>query len=134
MTAEAPIFVGQVFCFVKLKVILDTGHIFIRSFIFILIVLMNKDITIYAFGIAQITSACTIIVGNYAFYYFYIPKLLQYRKDLKKVDDKYVLRDQYGQHFENMEDFPFVSIKQMLPGVLPNPVSMFSKVAVQSLL
>ncbi|XP_053658669.1 protein RFT1 homolog [Anopheles marshallii] len=126
MTAEAPIFVGQVFCFVKLKVILDTGHIFIRSFIFIFIVLMNKDVTIYAFGIAQITSACTIIIGNYAFYYFYIPKLLRYRKELKKVDDKYVLRDRYGQHFENMDDFPFVSIKQMLPGVLPNSNSIFN--------
>uniref|UniRef100_A0A182Q562 Protein RFT1 homolog n=1 Tax=Anopheles farauti TaxID=69004 RepID=A0A182Q562_9DIPT len=126
LTAEAPIFVGQVFCFVKLKVILDTGHIFIRSFIFIVIVLLNKDITIYAFGIAQITSACTIIVGNYAFYYLYIPKLLRYRTELKKVDDKYVLRDRYGQQFENMDDFPFVSIKQMLPGVLPNPNSIFN--------
>uniref|UniRef100_A0A2M4BIQ9 Protein RFT1 homolog n=1 Tax=Anopheles marajoara TaxID=58244 RepID=A0A2M4BIQ9_9DIPT len=126
MTAESPIFVGQVFCFVKLKVILDTGHIFIRSFIFITIVLLNKDITIYAFGIAQITSACTIIVGNYAFYYFYIPRLLRYRAELKKVDDKRVLREKYGQQYENMEDFPFVSIRQMLPGVLPNSGSIFN--------
>lgn len=123
LTAEAPIFVSQVFCFVKLKVVMDTGHIFIRSFVFIVLVLFNKGITIYAFGIAQIISAITIIVGNYAFFHLYIPRLKQYRNEMKRVDDKYELRKTFGNYYENMEDFPFSSVKELLPGVLPNSVS-----------
>lgn len=126
LTAEAPIFVSQVFCFVKLKVLMDTSHIFIRSFVFIVIVLLNKDITIYAFGIAQIISAITIIVGNYAFFHLYIPRLAKYRKELKRVDDKHELRKTFGNYYENMDDFPFKSIKEMLPGVLPNPDPAFN--------
>uniref|UniRef100_A0A1Q3F2T3 Protein RFT1 homolog n=1 Tax=Culex tarsalis TaxID=7177 RepID=A0A1Q3F2T3_CULTA len=126
LTAEAPIFVSQVFCFVKLKVVMDTAHIFIRSFVFIVLVLLNKDITIYAFGIAQITSAVTIIAGNYVFFYVYIGRLARYRKEQKRIDDKYELRKLFGAHYENMDDFPFVSIKEMLPGVLPNPNSTFN--------
>ncbi|XP_039440656.1 protein RFT1 homolog [Culex pipiens pallens] len=126
LTAEAPIFVSQVFCFVKLKVVMDTAHIFIRSFVFIVLVLLNKDITIYAFGIAQITSAVTIIVGNYVFFYVYIVRLARYRQEQKRIDDKYELRKLFGAHYENMDDFPFTSIKEMLPGVLPNPNSAFN--------
>ncbi|XP_055613207.1 protein RFT1 homolog [Uranotaenia lowii] len=126
LTAEAPIFVTQVFCFVKLKIVMDTSHIFIRSAVFIALVLLDKSITIYAFGIAQITSAVTIIAGNYLFYHFYIPRLLHYRNELKKVDDKHKLREKFGETYENMEDFPFVSIKDMLPTVLPNSGSMFN--------
>ncbi|XP_055546715.1 protein RFT1 homolog [Wyeomyia smithii] len=124
--AEVPIFVSQVFCFVKLKVVMDTTHIFIRSFVFIAIVLLNKTITIYAFGIAQIISALTIIVGNYGFFYVYIPRLDHYRIESKKVDDKYELRKTFGNHYENMDDFPFQSIKDMFPGSLPNPNPTFN--------
>ncbi|XP_029718765.2 protein RFT1 homolog isoform X1 [Aedes albopictus] len=126
LTAEAPIFVSQVFCFVKLKVVMDTGHIFIRSFVFIVLVLLNKSITIYAFGIAQIISAVTIIVGNYAFFHLYIPRLKQYRNEMKRVDDKYELRKTFGKYYENMEDFPFSSVREMLPGALPNSGSTFN--------
>ncbi|XP_055636138.1 protein RFT1 homolog [Toxorhynchites rutilus septentrionalis] len=126
LTAEAPIFVSQVFCFVKLKVVMDTSHIFIRSLVFIVIVLLNKNITIYAFGVAQIISAVTIIAGNYAFFHMYIPRLMHYRRELKRVDDKYKLREMYGDYYENMDDFPFMSIKEMCPGVLPNPNSAFN--------
>lgn len=123
MTAEAPIFVAQVFCFVKLKVILDTMHIFVRSLIFIGLVCINKNIAIYAFGIAQFSSALTIIFGNYLFFYFYIKKLKKYQQDRKKVDDKLVLREKYGTYYENMDDFPFNGIVEMVPGVLSNSVS-----------
>ncbi|XP_058455799.1 protein RFT1 homolog isoform X1 [Malaya genurostris] len=126
LTAEPPIFISQVFCFVKLKVVMDTAHIFIRSCVFITIVLLNKNITIYAFGIAQIISASTIIIGNYLFFYLYIPRLLKYRNELKRVDDKYELRKSYGNNYENMDDFPFNSVKDMLPAVLPNSNSPFN--------
>lgn len=122
LTAESPAFVGQVFCFVKLKVIMDTLHIFIRSLVFIVLVMNNKNIAIYAFGIAQFTSCVTIIVGNYGFFYFYIKKLKNYRAALKKNDDDKE-KAKFGPYYENMNDFPFTSIFDMVPGVLKNPVS-----------
>jgi oligosaccharide translocation protein RFT1 len=125
LTAEAPALIGQVFCFVKLKVVIDTLHIFIRSIIFILLVLRNKDIAIYAFGIAQFTSCLTIIIGNYGFFHFYIKKLLVYRAVLKKNDnDKDKAIVECGPYFDNMNDFPFNSNLDMIPGFLPNPVGI----------
>jgi oligosaccharide translocation protein RFT1 len=124
LTAEAPAFVGQVFCFVKLKVILDTLHIFIRSVVFIVLVMNNKNIAIYAFGIAQFTSCVTIIAGNYGFFHVYIGKLRAYRDLLKKNDDdKVKTAKELGPYYENMNDFPFTSVFDMVPGVLKNPVS-----------
>lgn len=125
LTAEAPAFVGQVFCFIKLKVILDTLHIFVRSIVFIVLVMNNKNIAIYAFGIAQFTSVLTIILGNYGFFYFYIKRLKNYRDTLKKNDDdKEKTTSAFGPYYENMNDFPFTSIIDMVPGVLKNPVSL----------
>lgn len=126
LTAEAPAFIGQVFCFVKLKVILDTLHIFIRSVVFIMLVINNKNIAIYAFGIAQFTSCLTIILGNYGFFHFYIKRLKRYREVLKKNDDdKEKTTKEVGSYYENMNDFPFTSIRDMVPGVLKNPVRIF---------
>lgn len=124
LTAETPAFIGQVFCFIKLKVILDTLHIFIRSIVFILLVVNDKNIAIYAFGIAQLTSCATIIIGNYGFFHVYIKRLHNYRAMLKKYDDdKQKAIAECGPYYESMNDFPFNSIFDMLPGVLTNPVS-----------
>lgn len=129
LTAEAPAFVGQVFCFVKLKVILDTLHIFIRSSVFIVLVMNNKNIAIYAFGIAQFTSALTIIVGNYGFFHVYVKRLKSYRDTLKKNDDdKEKTVRALGPYYENMSDFPFTSVVDMLPGVLKNPVRILTQI------
>lgn len=126
LCAETPVFVGQVFCFVKLKVFLDTLHIFCRSIIFIILTLSNKDIVIYAFGIAQITSAVTIVVGNYSFFYFYIKKLQKYRNEIKKTDNEKLVIKKYGNYYKNMDDFPFKSINEMLPFILENKQSHFN--------
>lgn len=123
MTAEAPAFIGQVFCFVKLKVVLDTLHIMVRSVIFIMLVMWNRDFAIYAFGIAQFSSALTIIIGNYLFFHYYIAKLREYRSELKRNDDRAVILKKFGTYYENMDDFPFTGVVDMIPGVLPNPVS-----------
>lgn len=125
LTAEAPAFIGQVFCFVKLKVIQDTLHIFIRSSVFIILVLNNKDTAIYAFGIAQFTSCLTIIIGYYGFFYIYINKLKDYRQVLKKHDGNLdeVKKEIKSAAYEHMNDFPFESIKDFVPGVLENNVS-----------
>uniref|UniRef100_A0A0K8TT16 Protein RFT1 homolog n=1 Tax=Tabanus bromius TaxID=304241 RepID=A0A0K8TT16_TABBR len=115
LCSEAPFFVSQVFCFVKLRVILDTLHVFLRSVVFIFIVLSNKDIAIIAFGVAQLASAFTIIFGRYSFFHFYINKFREYKKGFKEGQ-----ATKNNDYFKNMEDFPFNSIKEMVPGFLPN--------------
>lgn len=127
MCAEAPVFLGQVFCFVKLKIVLDTLHIMVRSLVFITLVLANSNIAIYAFGIAQLSSALTIIIGNYLFFHTYINKLKNYRLDVSKkhLDNEQILT-KYGSYYENMDDFPFNNIREMIPGGLPNSGNYFN--------
>lgn len=125
MCAEAPVFIGQVFCFVKLKIVMDTLHILVRSLIFITVVLQNSSIAIYAFGIAQLSSAFTIIIGNYWFFHVYIKGLKQYRLDVaNRTNDKNQAIQQ--PYYENMDDFPFNSIFEMIPGVMQNTGTYFN--------
>lgn len=127
MCAEAPVFIGQVFCFVKLKIVLDTLHILVRSLVFITLVLSNSSIAIYAFGIAQLFSALTIIIGNYSFFHVYINKLKRYRLDVtKKSDDNDKIMRKQGTYYEHMDDFPFNNIREMIPGVLKNSGNYFN--------
>lgn len=136
MTAEAPAFVGQVFCFVRLKIMLDTTHILVRSVTFVTLVMSGTTGAIYAFGIAQLASAMTIVLGNYGFFHVYIGRLRAYRAALKRADvtdeDKTddeassdstsaelrAVRQRFGHAYEHMHDFPFGSVSDMAPGVL----------------
>lgn len=127
LTAEAPIFVGQVFCFVKLKVMLDTLHIVTRSIIFVTLVVYDKELAIMAFGIAQLTSALTIVIGNYAFFHYYIKQLKEYRAFIKKEDDEEKAIEKFGPYYEHMEDFHFESITQMIPCVWRDDEPHFNK-------
>lgn len=116
--AEPPVFVAQVFCFVKLKVVLDTLHIFVRSTLFVWLVLRDPSHAIYAFGVAQVGSSITFLIGNYAFFCYYIAR--QKGKETKKVDgEKKSLK---GDTNETDESIPFNSILELLPGYLKNPV------------
>lgn len=146
MTAEAPIFVAQVFCFVRLKVILDTLHILVRSIVFVTLVTTGTTGAIHAFGIAQLASATTIVSGNYLFFHVYIGRLREYRTavrqakedshaaaadgDVPGVEDvplvTAALKDHFGSSFEQMHDFPFGSVRDMCPGVLAGAESPFN--------
>ena len=91
--------------------------------------LNNKNIAIYAFGIAQFTSCLVIIGGNYGFFHIYIQRLKIYRNVLKKYDnDVDKARDEMGHYYEHMNDFPFNSVTEMVPTVLENPVSKFTSI------
>lgn len=104
LCAEAPAFVGQVFCFVKLKIVMDTTHIFVRSLVFIILVIGNSERVIWAFGIAQLASCLTILCGNYGFFYVYLKKRSE---KLKKSDAAP----------GDMEDFPIHRMRDLLPFV-----------------
>lgn len=124
LCAEAPVFIIQVFCFVKLKVILNTLHIFVRSVVFLWIVLENGSVAIYAFAIAQLVSAITILVSHYGFFAYYIHLFEDYKKSMKDKENNWKLRMPFVTEtiFDNMHDFPFRNLRQFLPGTMINKV------------
>lgn len=128
LLAEAPVFVAQVFCFVKLRVILDTLNIFVRSVIFITLVLRDPKEAIFAFSIAQVGSTVAFVIGYYVYFIHYIDKANKSRGAAKRtVDTDNGSPDkQPDEHTESDEFIPFNSILQMLPGCLQNPVSVKS--------
>lgn len=120
LLAEAPVFVAQVFCFVKLRVILDTLNIFVRSVIFITLVLRDPKQAIYAFSCAQVGSTVTFVIGYYVYFVYYLNASNQMKGEMKRATDT----DNDNQTSETDDFIPFNNIKQMLPGCLPNPVNI----------
>lgn len=115
LTAESTVFVSQVFCFVKLKIVLNTLHILVRSIIFLWIVTGDRSAAITAFAIAQLASAITIVVGQYGFFQYYIRRF----NDFKHHQGRKNKSSSWERSlFENMDDFPFTKLSELLPGVL----------------
>lgn len=107
--------VAQIFCFVKLRVALDTIHILVRTVIFLAILIYDTNKALIAFSLAQVFSAATVTVSYYVFFHWYIKKLNHY----KEVNtDKTNLK--FGKYFQYMEDFPFKSVKEFLPCKIRN--------------
>lgn len=130
LLAEAPVFVAQVFCFVKLRVILDTLNIFVRSVIFITFVLRDPKQAIYAFSIAQVGSTVTFVIGYYGYFIYKLHRAEQIKGVVKRASDANSdtdtnTRTDGHQTPETDESIPFNSIKQMLPFYLHNQVSIF---------
>lgn len=126
LLAEVPVFVAQVFCFVKLRVVLDTLNIFVRSVIFITLVIRDPKRAIFAFSIAQVGSTVTFVIGYYIYFMKYTGNVNQFKAALKRSadnDEEIKANDTSQTANKEQEDFiPFNSIKQMLPGYLHNPV------------
>ncbi|KAH8386691.1 hypothetical protein KR093_001967 [Drosophila rubida] len=117
LLAESAVFVAQVFCFVKLKIVLNTLHILVRSVIFLWIVTGDRSAAITAFAIAQLASALTIVLGQYGFFYYYIRRFNDYKLHVaRKGKSTLDLRSWERSLFEHMDDFPFTKLSELLPG------------------
>ncbi|SPP86896.1 protein RFT1 homolog [Drosophila guanche] len=130
--AESTVFVAQVFCFVKLKILLNTLHIFVRSAIFLWIVIGDRSAAITAFGIAQLASAVTIVLGQYGFFYFYIGRFNDYKVQQGRKKQPTPTSWELTL-FEHMEDFPFTRLSEFLPGVMYDPIGKFFNRELQTL-
>ncbi|XP_064555919.1 protein RFT1 homolog [Drosophila montana] len=121
LVAESTVFVAQVFCFVKLKIVLNTLHILVRSAIFLWIVIDDRSAAISAFAVAQLASATTIVLGQFGFFMFYIKSFNEFKlqqQQVRKSKAVHVLNSWQRSLFDHMEDFPFTKLSQLLPGVL----------------
>lgn len=123
MFAEAPTFVAQVFCFVKLRVVLDTLQILVRSVIFVWLVIRDPGQAIFAFSIAQIGSTIVFVIGYYAYFSYYLNWANKQRAAEKRANDQ-IDYDQQQTHKHSEDFIPLYSIREMLPGALHNPVRM----------
>lgn len=122
LVAESAVFVAQVFCFVKLKIVLNTLHIFVRSIIFLWIVTGDRSAAINAFAIAQLASAVTIVVGQYGFFQYYINRFNEFKQQQQQLQKNSKSAKEASSWertlFDNMDDFPFTKLSELLPGVI----------------
>lgn len=91
---------------------------------------------INAFAIAQVVSAFVTLIGHYIFFYIYIRRLNAHRQDLvatrKKSDGDDIQSTNISDEttsdkgYQNMDDFPFTKISEMVPGILDNNVTYFA--------
>lgn len=119
LCTESPLYISQVFCFVRLRIAINTIHIFVRSAIFLWIVLNDGSLAIWAFATAQLYSAFVFLICYYAYFFYYIKKLNAFRAKIKEMqventDEKVTV----PKIFENMQDFPFSNCIELLPNVL----------------
>lgn len=84
----------------------------------------NPRAAINAFSIAQVLSAVVLCLLYYGFFAWYIHKLNLIRKrNREKKDDGHREDKNENRIFADMNDFPFRSIFDLLPGVMENSVS-----------
>ncbi|XP_050311216.1 protein RFT1 homolog isoform X2 [Anthonomus grandis grandis] len=112
---QSVVLVAQSFCFVKLKIVIETFYVLGRTLIFVTLVLNRPSYAINAFSIAQLLSAVLFSILYYGFFAWYIPEL---KKKGKTGQDPL---------FADMADFPFRNIYDFLPGVMKNQGDIIDK-------
>lgn len=119
------VLIAQLFCFIKLKVALDTIHIFVRTLLFLSIIIYDRSLALIAFSIAQLGSIGTIVIAYYLFFNWYIKNKPLYAKGAlkSKIVPEVVLHKLY----DNMDDFHFNSIRDLFPRYLGSVNSTFNK-------
>lgn len=103
------ILVSQSYCFVKLKVIFDTIYVVSRTIIFVYFAVLRPNQAIIAFSIAQVASAVIISCLYYGFFAWFIMQR-----------NKMSAEDKIHSIFSDMDDFPFTSMLDFVPGFMDN--------------
>ncbi|XP_057672500.1 protein RFT1 homolog isoform X1 [Diorhabda carinulata] len=116
--SQVVVLVAQNFCFVRLKVVIDTLYVVSRTIIFVYYVETEPEYPINAFSIAQIVSSVILCLSYYGFFLWYIPALNKV-KEIKKKE-----KNAEKNIFSDMTDFPFTSFIQLFPGIMENKEAM----------
>ncbi|KAM3965216.1 man(5)GlcNAc(2)-PP-dolichol translocation protein RFT1 [Aphomia sociella] len=117
--------VAQLYCFVKFKIALDTLHIFVRTILFLSIIIYDRNLALVAFSIAQVGSIGAIVLSYYVFFIWYIKNKPLYAKGALK--SKIVSESILHKLYDNMDDFQFTSIRDFFPTYLGSINSTFNK-------
>ncbi|XP_014207844.1 protein RFT1 homolog [Copidosoma floridanum] len=113
--------VASAFLFVRLKIILESIMIALRTVTFVSIIVFNPENALLAFGIAQLIAAVFYTTSHYVYFYHYIKRLKRH-----KLKRRLSMSDDGTEEYVESE-FPFLSIKEFLPGQLKNHDTYFNK-------
>lgn len=114
--------VSSAFLFVRLKIVLDSIMISLRTLTFVGFIIYNPENALLAFGVAQLLAAIFYTATHYIYFHYYIKTL---KKDKSKLKKRMSLND--NEEYI-LSDFPFKTIKDFLPGQLKNKESsLFGK-------
>ncbi|XP_026286536.1 protein RFT1 homolog [Frankliniella occidentalis] len=115
MCCEPVYLMSEAFLFVRLKVVMQTMLVVVRTITFTSIVLYQPKAAVLAFSVAQILSITAYTVGYYIYFHFYMKKRLIERSQIINNVSK-------GRSFQRKDsiigtayDFPFNSISEFLP-------------------
>ncbi|KAG8226244.1 hypothetical protein J437_LFUL006346 [Ladona fulva] len=110
---------AQAFLYVRLKVVMDTIHVLVRTLVFSVIVLRNPENALLAFSLAQILSTLVYSAGYYLYFGWKI-----YKQNEERLKSKISESKNQG------DDFPFNSLTDFLPHKLKAQPQIDKKLAV----
>ncbi|XP_029174943.1 protein RFT1 homolog [Nylanderia fulva] len=113
--------VANAFLFVRLKIILDTIMIAIRTMTFVPLILYHPENALFAFGTAQLIAAIFYTTSHYVYFHYHIAKLNKCTQKRRMS-----LRDSNDESFV-VREFPFCTVRDFLPGQLVNNDSYLDK-------
>lgn len=116
-----PLFLAaQAFLYVRLKVVMDTIHVMVRTLIFSIIVFRDPESALLAFSLAQMLSSLIYSLGYYVYFGWRIYKQSESVKErahsVKNTDTE-----------ESKDEFPFHSLNDFLPHKLKDQPQVDSK-------
>lgn len=102
---------------VVFQIVLDTITIALRTATFVFIIIYNPENALFAFGVAQLVAAVFCTAGHYVYFHYYIKRVKRH-----KLKRRLSISDDGTEEYIESE-FPFMSIRDFLPGQLHNHVS-----------
>lgn len=114
MFCEPVYLMAEAFLFVRLKVVMQTMLVVVRTIAFTTIVLYQPKAAVLAFSVAQVLSVTVYTLGYYIYFYFYLKNRLAERNqpELQPQGRRTQRKDSI---IGTVYDFPFNSIKEFLP-------------------
>jgi hypothetical protein len=109
------------------QIVLDTIMIALRTATFVFLIIYNPENALFAFGVAQLIASIFCTVSHYIYFHYYIKKVKKH-----KLKRRLSVSDDGTEEYVESE-FPFMSIKDFLPGQLENHVHMPYKLIISLL-
>ncbi|KAK7863336.1 hypothetical protein R5R35_009691 [Gryllus longicercus] len=117
MCCEPVYLTAQAFLFVRLKIVLETIYVIVRTVTFVPLVIYSPDKAVIAFSLAQVLSVCVYTFSYYLYFYVYIGNRNRHLLSCKRGS----LHCQNENHrMSSEDDFPFCSLRDFLPMRIEN--------------
>ncbi|KAJ1524816.1 hypothetical protein ONE63_009686 [Megalurothrips usitatus] len=115
MCCEPVYLMAEAFLFVRLKVVMQTLLVLVRTIAFTSIVLYQPKAAVLAFSVAQILSITVYTVGYYVYFHFFMKNRLLERAQMELEKSKGRPYQRKDSIIGTVYDFPFNSVVEFLP-------------------